>query len=133
MFGRGSKLYGIFGMKCPRCHQSSLYKTSFVEGIYNMHKECPKCGQDLEPEPGFYWGAMYIGYALSSGYMLAGTGLGVWLLGMTAMKAFGLTLAIGIVMVPLTARLARSIWANGNISYNKPIADEVAAREKNAK
>jgi hypothetical protein len=30
-----------------------------------MNKECPVCGQDFEVEPGFYYGSMYISYALT--------------------------------------------------------------------
>lgn len=32
-----------------------------------MHQHCPVCGVGLEPEPGFYWGAMYISYAFTVG------------------------------------------------------------------
>lgn len=32
-----------------------------------MHKHCPNCGLDLNPEPGFYWGAMYISYGFNAG------------------------------------------------------------------
>ena len=73
MFGKGSKLYSIRKHKCPKCHEGDLYKTplSSLQGIYNMHEECTHCGQKFTLEPGFYWGAMYIGYALSCGYMLS--------------------------------------------------------------
>lgn len=30
-----------------------------------MHQQCNKCGQVLNPEPGFYYGAMYVSYGLS--------------------------------------------------------------------
>lgn len=32
-----------------------------------MHKHCPNCELDLNPEPGFYWGAMYISYGFNAG------------------------------------------------------------------
>jgi RsiW-degrading membrane proteinase PrsW (M82 family) len=32
-----------------------------------MPDKCPVCGVELEPEPGFYWGAMYISYAFTVG------------------------------------------------------------------
>lgn len=32
-----------------------------------MHKHCPHCGASFEPEPGFYFGAMFVSYALSVG------------------------------------------------------------------
>lgn len=30
-----------------------------------MNRHCPHCGVMLEPEPGFYQGAMYVGYAFT--------------------------------------------------------------------
>jgi hypothetical protein len=30
-----------------------------------MNQNCPNCGVRLEPEPGFYQGAMFVSYALS--------------------------------------------------------------------
>jgi uncharacterized protein (DUF983 family) len=35
-----------------------------------MNPTCPECGQDLEIEPGFYYGAMYMSYALSLTVMI---------------------------------------------------------------
>ena len=31
-----------------------------------MHQRCPHCDADLNPEPGFYWGAMYVSYGFSA-------------------------------------------------------------------
>ncbi len=30
-----------------------------------MHAKCPDCGLPLDPEPGYYLGAMYINYGLT--------------------------------------------------------------------
>lgn len=121
MFGKGSKLYSAFGFKCPKCHEGDLFKSSLfsMEGIYNMYEECPKCGQKYEIEPGFYWGAMYIGYALSSGYMLGGVTACIFLLNLTVNQSFALVIFLGLVIVPLIARLARSIWINIYVHYDK--------------
>ena len=35
-----------------------------------MPAECPVCWQTYEPEPGFYYGAMYISSGFSTGIML---------------------------------------------------------------
>lgn len=123
MFKKGSKLYSITRFKCPRCHEGDLYKTplSSLEGIYNMHDNCPKCGQDFQKEPGFYWGAMYIGYALSSGYMLTGMFLCIFLFNLTVNQSFVLTIFGGVLIVPIIARLARAIWINTHVKYKKPV------------
>lgn len=91
-----------------------------------MHEDCPSCGQKYEIEPGFYWGAMYIGYALSSGYMLSGMTASILLLGLTVNQSFALVIALGVMIVPLIARLARSIWINIYVHYDKD-----AAKRKN--
>ncbi len=121
MFGKGSKLYSAFNFKCPKCHEGNLFKSSLfsMEGIYNMHEDCPSCGQKFEIEPGFYWGAMYIGYALSSGYMLSGMTASILLLGLTVNQSFALVIFLGVLIVPLIARMARSIWINIYIHYDK--------------
>jgi len=36
-----------------------------------MPEYCPACGLKFEREPGFYFGAMYVGYAFSVAYLTA--------------------------------------------------------------
>lgn len=41
-----------------------------------MPSHCPVCGQAYEPEPGFYWGAMFISYGFNTAvFALVGLGL----------------------------------------------------------
>jgi len=117
MFSKGSKLYSISRWKCPRCHEGDLFKTGIAGGVYNMHTECPHCKQDFEMEPGFYWGAMYMGYALSSGYMLVGFAICLWVLKLSPTASFALLIFLGVIMVPFLARFARAIWINLYVSY----------------
>lgn len=132
MIGKGSKLYSMSRMKCPKCHEGDLYKSSLMafEGIYNMNKECPKCKQNFELEPGFYWGAMYIGYAMSSGYMLVGTAILMLGFKFSIGQAFGLLIVLGVLILPFIARLARAIWINFYVSYNKDAIPTVSASKE---
>lgn len=119
MFKKGSKLYSISKFKCPQCHEGDLYKSSIIEGIYNMHEECTECNQSFEIEPGFYIGAMYIGYALNSGYMLIGMVLAIFLLDFSVNQSLLLVIFGGVFIMPWVARLARAIWINICVRYNK--------------
>ena len=58
--------------KCPRCRQGSIfmYPISRIAQFNIMNEKCPHCGVRLEPEPGFYQGAMYIGYGITIGCLL---------------------------------------------------------------
>jgi len=53
--------------KCPRCHKGDIFTfpiTSIIR-FSTMNTACPVCGVRFEPEPGFYQGAMFVGYAIS--------------------------------------------------------------------
>ena len=62
-----SYLTAVLQGKCPRCREGDIFKFSVVNlskfSIMNDH--CPNCGVRLEPEPGFFQGAMYVGYGFT--------------------------------------------------------------------
>lgn len=66
-----STTLALLDLRCPRCHTGKLFthpalSFSFME----MPAECPLCRQTYEPEPGFYYGAMYISSGFSTGILL---------------------------------------------------------------
>lgn len=111
-------IWAALTWKCPRCHSGEVFKSSMMNGVYNMHDNCPKCNQDLQVEPGFYWGAMYVGYGLSSGYLLAGLGICLLWLKLSLGASFGVLIASLIIMIPLIARTSRTIWLIIWVRYN---------------
>jgi len=66
----GSKPGGISSMllgKCPKCRKGKVFTHPFYN-LFNyseVHPNCPVCDVKLEPEPGFFWGAMYFSYAIN--------------------------------------------------------------------
>jgi uncharacterized protein (DUF983 family) len=64
--------------KCPRCREGDIFKYPLrnILKFSAMNKHCPVCGADFEPEPGFYFGAMFVSYAISVGLFVA---IGVFL------------------------------------------------------
>ena len=74
MFGKGSKLYSIFKMKCPSCHEGDFFTTKNaynLKKVAEMHARCPVCNQSYEPEPNFYYGSMYVSYAYTVALFVA--------------------------------------------------------------
>ncbi|MFN0203949.1 MAG: DUF983 domain-containing protein [Bacteroidia bacterium] len=53
--------------KCPACREGDIftYPLKRITHFAEMNKNCPHCTSTLEPEPGFYFGAMFVSYALS--------------------------------------------------------------------
>ena len=116
-----SLIKSLFLLRCPRCRSGSLFRSRLIEkgGIYNMNQQCSKCDQDFEIEPGFYWGAMYMGYALSSGYFLIATTLLYIYTSMSLYACFGISITVGLLGLPYVARLSRSIWIHIFVRFRK--------------
>ncbi len=52
--------------KCPKCHVGNVFEGK----VYSLRKQhmnevCPHCGVKYEVEPGYFYAAMYVSYALS--------------------------------------------------------------------
>lgn len=47
-----------------------VYPVYKLGKLLKMHRYCPNCGQDLVPEPGFYFSAMYFSYAINVALMV---------------------------------------------------------------
>lgn len=65
--GKLSLLDSVVQCKCPNCREGDLFIYPFwhLTKFNQMHKYCPVCHDLLEPEPGFYQGAMYVGYGFT--------------------------------------------------------------------
>jgi uncharacterized protein (DUF983 family) len=64
---RGTKLYSILKLKCPRCQIGNLFNNPglFVfSRILEMPNKCSCCQQDFKLEPGFYTAALWISYPI---------------------------------------------------------------------
>jgi uncharacterized protein (DUF983 family) len=59
--------------KCPRCRQGDIFKYPLTNIIRfsAMYDQCPHCGASFQPEPGFYFGAMFVSYALTVGLFVS--------------------------------------------------------------
>lgn len=118
---KASKLYSIFYMKCPRCHEGdmfpshSLYKPTKFD---KMNASCSHCKQSFEPEPGFYFGAMFVSYAINTFLFIAS-----WIILYFLVEEVTLWMMIAVLLVvvvgflPVIFRLSRAIWINIFVSY----------------
>ena len=124
MANKGSKLYSIFALKCPRCNEGDLFPpgTFYSPSRFSdMYKSCPCCGQTYEPEPGFYYGAMYVSFAISTAIFLGVLFVLYFLVEeITFTMVLISILVIVIGLLPVTFRLSRSMWLNIFVSYEGP-------------
>jgi TM2 domain-containing membrane protein YozV len=94
-----------------------------------MHDNCPVCGQNFMPEPGFYYGAMFVSYLLSSFFFLFIAGVTIIYFGWTVEGAFGLIIFLGIILYIWLLRISRSIWIHFMVKYERDAKDNY--RERN--
>jgi uncharacterized protein (DUF983 family) len=62
-----SGFQAMLAAKCPQCREGELFPVSTFSfrKISAINQTCPNCNANLNPEPDFYYGAMYISYAFS--------------------------------------------------------------------
>ena len=126
-----SHLYAFLYMKCPRCHHGDMFTNNnpyALSKMSDMPLSCPVCGQPYVLEPGFYWGAMYMSYALTLLFSAINVAL-IWLL-------FGFHLylvvfgnaALLLLMFPLFFRYSRVLWLQLNVPFNSEAFEEAEHR-----
>lgn len=87
------------------------YPATNLTKFNRMNQSCPHCGVRLEPEPGFYQGAMYVGYAFTIAVMVVVSLALYFLLNNPADWVYIVTV-VGIMMLlaPVNYRLSRIVY-----------------------
>jgi uncharacterized protein (DUF983 family) len=96
----------ILRERCPRCRQGRMFR-----GRFDMNDPCPVCGLIFQREEGYFLGAMYVSYLLSSFFLISFYFLGRWLLPdwNTFLVTF-LALLLYLPLVPAMFRYSRIVW-----------------------
>lgn len=84
----------------------------------DMHEHCPICNLNYEPEPGFYFGAMFISYTISAFILLPMALIAVFKYGWSANQAMGLMIGVGAITFLKTLRISRSAFLNAMVPYD---------------
>jgi uncharacterized protein (DUF983 family) len=98
--------------KCPACRQGDIFKYPFksVAHFADMHQACPVCGASFQPEPGFYFGAMYITYAFNIVLLIIfGLGLYYWI-ELPEPIYLVLIAILAVITTPFSFRISRVLW-----------------------
>lgn len=126
-----SQLVSMLLLKCPGCNEESIFNnpnTYSLRDIGGTKTKCNRCGTNLYPEPGFYFGAAYAAWGLVVALWVSVLvalkvldAIGVIEFGfLTHPKTFlGVGLVINILVFPYLFRLSRSMWAHFFIKEKK--------------
>lgn len=120
---------------CPRCHKGKVFKESnpyVLSKMFQLHETCSHCQLKYQKEPSFFYGAMYVSYALTSGWFIVWYVLYLTILKDVDTLTFALTMAGSLIMLsPLTLRWSRLIWLNFFYKYNKQLTTTQQTLNKN--
>jgi uncharacterized protein (DUF983 family) len=122
MLKKGSKLNSILTGTCPRCQEESMYveKNPYnLSKIFEMHENCSHCGLHYQIEPSFFYGAMYVNYGLTVIVGIVAFIISKVILGLALTPSFITIIVALVVLMPINTRLARNIYINMFVSFNK--------------
>ena len=121
MSRKKTRIGALLNNRCPKCYEGKIFiaRAYDLRRVSEMPKNCPVCGEDFGREPGFYFGAAYVSYALT---------VALWIAVLVALTCFdawgwmefgmfshpvtflGTGITVLLVLMPLIYRLSRSIW-----------------------
>lgn len=66
-----SQWHGIVNAKCPRCRVGKVFSgATYGFKVQKMNEFCPHCDLKFEREPGYFYVAMFVSYALNVAEMI---------------------------------------------------------------
>lgn len=118
-----SAISGILSMRCPKCREGKMFpeRTLYTGRFMKMNDYCSCCGQSFNPEPSYYFGAMFVSYGLNTAYFVT-----VWIALLILLDEVPVSLMIGVIialvigLLPITFRLSRVLWIYIFIRYQGP-------------
>jgi len=123
MFKKGNKMYSVLHNKCPKCHEGDFFVNPGPFKFKNnlkIYEKCSNCNLKYMLEPSFFYGAMYVSYALT-------VALAIFIFVISYLLGFGLiTSFISIVValilfLPITMRLSRILYINMFVHYKEEL------------
>jgi hypothetical protein len=87
-----------------------------------MHDHCRHCGLRYKIEPNFFFGAMYVSYALAVALCIAVFVIAHFFLNQTVLRSFLAIFVILILLMPWVTRVSRNIYINLFIHYDPQAA-----------
>jgi len=117
------KSWAMMHTKCPRCRRGNMFTGgTYSLGTNKIHEHCPHCNLHFEIEPGYFYAAMYVSYALNvaeacaivvATYVFTRNADSPWLY-------TGVLLAGCLLLAPLNFRYSRVLllyWLSPKINY----------------
>ncbi|MDB5124618.1 MAG: hypothetical protein JWP94_2747 [Mucilaginibacter sp.] len=119
----------IIHAKCPRCRRGDMFATAMY-GFKSqvMNKACPHCGLVYEREPGYFYVAMLISYAMFVAEMITMAVAIHVLSGSNNPWVYVIVIiAVGVILAPFNFRYSRVVllyWLTPGLHYHPEMSSD---------
>lgn len=96
--------------KCPKCEEGKIFETNGnilkLKGP-KMYDNCPQCDFKFEREPGYFFGAMFVSYGITTAEAIAT---------FVAIRVLGIEMSVDMMMAIITAVMLIFLFPNFKLS-----------------
>lgn len=89
-----------------------------VKSPLDMYPKCSHCNLNFTPEPGFYFGAMFISYIITAFLFLSIALLFVFYFKWSVNAAMGIVILVGLIIFLKILRISRSVYIHIVVRYD---------------
>jgi len=120
-----SKFQAVLQCKCPRCRRGNIFTgNAYAFKLQKTNVNCPVCNLKFEREPGFFYVAMFVSYAMNVAEIIT-IGVASYVLGLPLIYEnlwyyVALILAGVLLLSPINYRYSRVIllhWLTPGLGY----------------
>ncbi|MFY0630205.1 MAG: DUF983 domain-containing protein [Flavobacteriaceae bacterium] len=107
------KAIEVLTCKCPNCKEGDIFNKRGSLLLFKapkMNDRCEKCDFKFEKEPGFFFGAMFVSYALVAAEMIASVIVFKFLVNLSYIGVLFIVILIALLLSTVNFRISRSIW-----------------------
>jgi uncharacterized protein (DUF983 family) len=121
-----SQWHAFSHSKCPRCRTGRVFEGStYSFKVQKMNEFCPHCNLKFEREPGYFYVAMFVSYALNVAQMVT-VSVAAYIFGLTLdydnlWYFILLLLATVFIFAPFNYRYSRMVllyWLSPGLHYD---------------
>jgi len=108
-----SKVINVLSCKCPNCKEGKMFNTRgniLLFNIPKMNNTCPVCDYKFEREIGFFFGSMFVSYALAVAQMIIGLVVLWHFMDLPPLTVFIIIAIMAFLLSTFNFKLSRSIW-----------------------
>ncbi|HRG59135.1 MAG TPA: DUF983 domain-containing protein [Bacteroidia bacterium] len=112
--------YSVVFNRCPQCHKGKVlkYPPYQLGKLLDTEDLCSHCNLKYEKEPGFFYGAMYVSYALSSGIFIVAYLLQSLFFNFPITQFAIFMVSLMLLAFPIIARWSRILWLNFFVKFD---------------